>query len=114
MPIFCARLLVVCLVDDGKPKKRNTCDYPFVLLEATDHESAFAKAIKLGKKQETRYRNSKQQQVRWAFVKVEQITQLQESLDGQEVGSLLDVLKTEEPLSYRKRFSPRKSTPVLS
>jgi hypothetical protein len=43
MPIFCARLLVVCLVDDGKPKKRNTCDYPFVLLEATDHESAFYK-----------------------------------------------------------------------
>jgi Domain of unknown function (DUF4288) len=114
MAIFCARLLVVCLVDDGRPKKRNTCDYPFVLLEATDHESAFAKAIELGKKQETKYRNSKQQLVRWAFVKVEQITQLEEPLDGQEVGSLLDVLKTEEPLGYRKRFSPSKSRPVLS
>jgi len=114
MPLFCARLLVVCLVDDGRPKKRNTCDYPFVLLEAADYEIAFEKAVELGKKQETKYRNSKKQLVRWAFVKVEKITQLEESLDGQEVASLIDVLKTEEPLSYRKRFSPGKSRPVLS
>jgi len=114
MPLFCARLLVVCLVDDGSPKKRNTCDYPFVLIEAPDHEGAFTKAIELGKKQETKYRNAKQQLVRWAFVKVEQITQLEEALDGQEVGSLIDVLKTEVPLGYRKRFFPGKSKPVLS
>jgi hypothetical protein len=114
MPLFCARLLVVCLVDDERPKKRNICDYPFVLLEATDHDGAFAKALELGKKQETKYRNSKRQLVRWAFVKVEQITQLEDSLDGQEVGSLLDVLRTDEPLGYRKRFSPGKSKPVQS
>ena len=114
MPLFCARLLVVCLVDDGKPRKRNVCDYPLVLLKAGDYQSALAKAIELGKKQETKYKNSKQQMVRWAFVKVEQITLLEGALDGQEVGSLLDVLKTEEPITYRKRFNPRTSTPVLS
>jgi len=114
MPLFCARLLVVCLVDNGQPRKRNVCDYPFILLEAGDYQSALARAIELGKKQETKYKNSKQQMVRWAFVRVEQITLLEGTLDGKEVGSLLDVLKTEEPIAYRKRFNPRASTPAFS
>jgi hypothetical protein len=84
------------------------------LLEATDYQSALARAIEIGKKQETKYKNSRQQMVRWAFVKVEHITLLEETLDGQEVGSLLDVLKTKEPIPYRKRFNPKNSTPIFS
>jgi hypothetical protein len=112
MPYFCARLLVICLVDDGKPRKRNVCDYPFILLRADDFAHAFSKAIDLGKKQETKYKNSKQQSVRWAFVKVEQIWELEENLDGQEIGSIMDVLKTDEPISYHKRFNPKRHLPV--
>jgi hypothetical protein len=114
MPYFCARLLVVCLVDDGKPRRRNTCDYPFILLKATDFADAFSRAIDLGRKQETKYKNSKQQSVRWAFVKVEQIWELGGNLDGQEVGSIMDVLITDEAISYRKRFNPKRHLPTFS
>ena len=114
MPYFCARLLVVCLVNDGKPRKRNICDYPFFVMKARDHAQAFIKAVQLGKKQEAKYKNSKQQLVRWAFVKVEQIWELGEDLDGLEVGSLMDVLKTTEPIGYRKRFAPNGEMPIFS
>lgn len=114
MPFFCARLLVVCLVNDKRPRKRNICDYSFVLLKAMDHQEAFARALDLGKEQEVRYKNEKGQMVRWAFVKVEEITQLKVPLDGQEVGCVLDVMNTREPVGYRKRFNPGESSPLFS
>ena len=114
MPYYCARLLVVCLVDDGKPRKKNICDYPFVLIEATDYEQAFQRALLLGKQRETRYANDKGRPVRWAFVKVEEIKKLGAQLDGVEVGSLLDVLPAETPLPFGKRFQPRHSKPLLT
>ena len=114
MPYFCARLLIVCLVDDGKPRKRNTCDYPFVVFQAADYQEAFSLAIDLGKRQETKYKNSKQQSVRWAFIQVEQIWELGGSVDGKEVGSQMDILKTDEPIPFRKRFRPDLHPPVLS
>jgi hypothetical protein len=114
MPYFCARLLVVCLVDDGKPRRRNTCDYPFVVFKAKDHGQAFATALELGKKQETTYKNSKNQSVRWAFVQVEQIWELGSSVSGKEVGSLMDVLKTPEAIPFRKRFTPKRHKPAWS
>ena len=114
MPLYCARLFVVCLVDENKPRKRNTCDYPFVLLAAPDYEQAFQRALTLGKKQETRYKNEKGQTVRWAFVRVEEIKELSADLDGQEVGSLLDVWETDEPIRFNKRFLPKRFRPLLS
>ncbi len=109
MTYFCARLLVVCLVNDGKLKMRNTCDYPFIVFRARDYEHAFERALALGKQQESRYKNSKGQAVRWAFVQIENIKRIGRSLDGVEVGSLLDVLKRKRPIPFNKRFNPRKS-----
>jgi hypothetical protein len=114
MPLFCARLLVICRVNDGKPKRRVTCDSPFVLLEAEDEEHAFARALELGKQQEAAYTNAKGQQVRWSFVRVEQVKQLQPQLDGQEVGSLLNLHTFDEPVQYKKRFNPRAHLPIFS
>ena len=111
MPYYCARLLVVCLVSDGKPRKRTTCDYPFVVFKARDDDLAFTRALELGKEQETTYKNSNGQAVRWAFVKVEHIWELGSSVDGKEVGSLMDVLKTDQPIPFRKRFNPERHPP---
>ena len=49
--------------------------------------------------------------VRWAFVRVDEIKELPDALDGQEVGSLLDVVQTDEPLAYNKRFQPKRHRP---
>jgi len=112
MAYYCARLLVVCLVNDGKPRKRNICDYPFVLFKADSYEAAFERALQLGKAQETHYKNHKGQMVRWAFVKVEQIKRLVGGLDGVEVGSLMDVWPGNVTVPYRKRFYPERNEPI--
>lgn len=114
MPYFCARLLIVVVVDAPRPRKRNTCDYPFVLIQAKDYEEAFTRALELGREQEHTYKNGKGQTVRWAFVRVEEVTRLARKLDGQEIGSLLDVYVTEEPLLIKKRFSPEKHKPLFT
>jgi hypothetical protein len=109
MDYYSARLLVVCLVDDGRPQKRNTCDYPFMVFRARDHKHAFQRAFELGKQQETRYKNAKGQWVRWALVQIESVKHLGRTLDGLEIGSLLDVLRSDQPIPFRKRFHPKKS-----
>jgi hypothetical protein len=113
MQYFCARLLVVCLVDDGKPRKKNLCDYPFILIKARNHAGAFRRALILGKRQECRYKNDKGKNVRWAFVRVEEIKRLPARLDGAEIGSLLDHWFSDSPVPFGKRFLPRRSTPLF-
>ena len=90
MHFYCAQLLVVCLVE-GRRRRKNTCDYPFVLYRAKGFEHAWQRALALGREQEILYRNTRGERVRWAFVKVERITRLVRNLDGREVGSLFDV-----------------------
>jgi hypothetical protein len=115
MSYYCARLLVVCLVNFRKPRKRNLYDYPFVVFRAVSYSSAFKVALKLGKAQETRYEGSKKgESVRWAFVRVEEIKRLGRNLNGVEVGSILDRLRTNNPIAFGKRFHPERSKPFLS
>ena len=114
MSYYCARLLVVCLVNSRKPRKTNLYDYPFVVFRATNYSSAFKVALKLGKAQETHYQGSTGYSVRWAFVRVEEIKRLGRKLDGIEVGSILDRLRTKEPLTFGRRFHPERSKPFLS
>jgi hypothetical protein len=109
MDYYSAKLFVICLVDDSKPRRRNTCDYPFVVFRAKDREQAFERALALGKQQETRYKNHKGQWVRWALVQVEAIKHLGRSLDGVEVGSLLEVHCSAQPIPFGKRFHPKRS-----
>ena len=63
----------------------------------------------MGKQQETRYKNGKGQWVRWVFVQVENVKHLGRTLDGAEIGSLLGVLRSDQPVPFRKRFAPKKS-----
>jgi hypothetical protein len=113
MPYFCARLLVVCLVDDGKPRKKNLCDRPFILIKAGDHAGAFRRALVLGKRQECRYKNDKGKNVRWAFVRVEEVKKLPAHLDGAEIGSSLGHWFSDSPVPFGKRFQPRRSAPLF-
>src|SRR5882724_11395468 len=99
MPYFCAKLLIVCLVNPGKPRRKNTYDTPFVLIRATNYAGAFKLALVLGKEQEVRYEAAKKgQSVRWAFVRVEEIKKLPRKLHGAEVGSVLDSLRNKSPV----------------
>jgi hypothetical protein len=109
MDYYSVGLLVVCLVDNGKPRKRNTCDHQFVVFWAKDEQHAFQRALKWGKKQESRYKNIKGQWVRWAFVGVENVKYLGKKLDGLEIGSVLADHRSKTPIPFNKRFHPKKS-----
>jgi len=113
VPYFCARLLVICIVDDRKPKKKHTCDYPFLMIRAKNEEEAFSKALALGKEQETNYKNQKGQDVRWALAAVEQIWNLGDSIEDVEVGSIMDVWKTEKAIAFEHKFSPEDRMPIF-
>ncbi|HWE35479.1 MAG TPA: DUF4288 domain-containing protein [Isosphaeraceae bacterium] len=114
MTYYGARLLVVCLVDDARPRKKVLCDYAFVLIRATGYEEAFEGALKLGKQREHTYKNPKGQRVRWSFIQVEEIKKLGRKLNGVEVGSLLDVWEDEAPLRFSKRFHPERVRPLFT
>ena len=114
MEYYSARLLVICLVDDGKPRKRNTCDYPFIVFRARDYAHAFRRALELGRQQQAVYKNVKRQKVRWSLARVEEIKRLGRSIDGCEVGSLLDVFRSDKPLPFSQRFQAAKHQPVYS
>jgi hypothetical protein len=114
MNYYCARLLVICLVADGKPRKRNTCDYAFVVFRARDADHAFQRALDLGREQQATYKNARGQKVRWKFARVEEIKRLGRGIDGREVGSRLDVFRSKEPIPFSQRFQPAKHQPLLS
>jgi hypothetical protein len=112
MGYYSARVFVICMVDDGKPRRRYTCDYPFFVFRAKSREQAFERALALGKNQETRYKNHKGQWVRWALVEVEAIKRLGRRLDGVEIGSLMDAHRSAQPISFGKRFHPERSSVI--
>ena len=114
MEYYSARLLVICLVDDGKPRKRNTCDHPFFIFRARDYAHALQRALELGRQQQTTYKNSKGEKVRWTLARVEEIKRLGRSVDGCEVGSLLDVYRSDDPVPYDHRFQPARHPPLYS
>jgi hypothetical protein len=106
---YSAKLLVVCLVDDGTPRQRNTCDCQHVVVRARDYEDAFARALAIGKREETRYKNAKGRWVRWALVEIQSLKCLGRSIDGQEVGSFLHERRFDRPVPFKRRFNPKRS-----
>lgn len=69
MPWYCARLAVVCIVGERKPRKRNTCDYPFFFLSMhPTMKPLFQRALlNWQAEEETRHTNMAGKPVRWAF-----------------------------------------------
>jgi len=112
MQLYCARILVICLVNDRRLRK-HLCDYQFFTLLARDDNHAFERAIEIGKQQETQYKNGSDQDVRWVLARVESIKRLGDSLDGIEVGSLLDYWHNKRPVSFKRRFKPNEHFPLF-
>lgn len=89
MDFYSARLLFIILVADGLGRKRNHYDESVIVFRARDFEDAFKRALALGKKKESEYKNNKGQQVRWALVRILTLDWIGSKVDGKEVASKL-------------------------
>ena len=111
MEFYSARLLFVILVNDGRPKKRNHFDESVVVFCAKNFTAAFKRALRLGKKQESKYRNQNGQQVRWALVDILKLDWIGKKIEGMEVASKLHYRNQLKPIPVSKVFHPERSKP---
>jgi hypothetical protein len=111
MEFYSARLLFIILVDDGRPKKKNHFDESVVVFRAKNFSGAFKRALKLGKSQETDYKNHKGQRVRWALVDILNLDCVGNKIDGNEVASKLHYRTQKKPIPANKKFHPERAKP---
>jgi hypothetical protein len=111
---YSARLLFAFIVGDGRSRRRVLCDETVVLLRARTRDSAFRRALKLGRASETNYLNERQQKVRVALVSIEALDAIGTSIDGAEVASRLRDRSFARAISSRTRFLPELSVPTSS
>jgi hypothetical protein len=102
------------LVNDGRPRKRNHYDEVIIVFRARDLNSAFKRALKLGRAQETEYLNHRKQTVRWALVKIINLDCVGKKIDGKEVASYLHYSTGKVAIAPTTRFHPEKSKPESS
>jgi hypothetical protein len=114
MNFYSARLSLVILVDDGKPRKTNTWDEIVVTFRARDFDHAFARALEIGRSHEIEYRNVYKQRVRWGLVEIETLDRVGRRLDGAEVASRLKPRRSKTPIPFSRKFRPEKSDPGQS
>jgi hypothetical protein len=108
---YSATLLFIILVDDGKPRKKNDYDESVVVFRSRSYQQAFQKALKIGHTMESEYQNKFNKRVRWAFIDVEKITFIGQSVNNQEVSSKLHSKITKFPIKYAHKFKPENSKP---
>lgn len=109
--LYAARMLHVCVVNDGKPRRRNLCDETVKLLRASSDEEAWKQALKLGRAAQHEYRNSRGELVRWIFAEVAEISRVRANLHGAELSSRLHDRMFPKPITSRSRFYPAKREP---
>ena len=114
MDFYSARLLVICLVDDGRPRKTNMYDESVVVFRARDFDDALKRALEIGRACETEYENEKGQKVRWALVKIANLDRVGRKVDGKEVASHLHDRRSQEPIPFDQRFEPERNEPSQS
>jgi hypothetical protein len=86
---YVATLIVQCKVE-GHPKRLPLVDEQIRILRAPNKETAYEKAVQLGKDEETSYLNGYGEQVLWEFVGLVDLSELEgEIQDGTEVRSRL-------------------------
>ena len=87
------------------------CD-SVVMLRASTRDAAFEKALELGRKRETTYRNLDEVAIRWCLASVVSLDEVQEdSLNGAEVLSLT-VVPVEAGIAWHHEFHPVMSVPA--
>ena len=112
--LYAARMLHVCVVGDGKPRRRNLCDETVKLLRASSDTDAWKRALKLGRAAEHEYRNSRGELVRWIFAEVTAISRVRTDLNGAELSSRLHDRVFPKSITSRSRFYPEKRGPQWS
>lgn len=114
MKFYSARLLRICLIDDGKQAKRNLYNESIVVFRARDWNHAFERALELGKQQEVTYENVYGHTVSWKLVGIKNLDIIGQKVDGAEVASRLDYKRVKEPIPTDAEFHPEQSNPSQS
>ena len=91
MPWYSAVLVVQCRVEGASAENDILYDRQIRVLRADDPESAYVRAVELGRGEGSNYDNAEGQQVLWEFVGLVNLTELldEEITDGTEVYSEL-------------------------
>ena len=108
MNFYSARLLYIVLVD-GDPRKRNHYDDRIIVFRAKDRADAFRRALRLGRKEETGYKNCYGKRVRWALVEIASLDRVGRKIDGAEIASRLHYRTSKKCIPPRRRFHPERS-----
>jgi murein tripeptide amidase MpaA len=111
---YSARLLLIILIDDGRPRKSNTWDEIVVMFRARDFKHAFERALQIGRSHEAEYRNFKGEKVRWALVEVVKLDLVGRKVEGREVASHLRTRRSKKPIAFSTTFHPEQSDPGQS
>jgi hypothetical protein len=114
MQFYSARLLFAFLISDGRTRRRVLCDETIIVFRARTRDTAFRRALKLGRASETEYMNESQQTVRVALVGVETLDAIGAKIDGAEVASQLRDRMFARAISGATRFHPERSVPTSS
>jgi len=110
MKWFSSKVRVVCLVEPEGAQRYMDSVYVF---KADDFETAFQRAVDLGKEQEEEYLNAENQIVRWRLKEVISLDVINHtSLDGAEVYSEPVELEVGARLPFDADFQPEKSLPT--
>lgn len=105
------KVRVLCLVEGSEPTDACLQDEQVFVFRAEDRESAFARALALGREQETEYLNSDEQVVMWRLARVLTLHEiLADNLDGSEVHSTMSWSEDGNP-AFETLFVPELQEP---
>ena len=115
MDYFGVRISLVCVVENREmPEEGYTKDVQVHVVEAINFEDAFKKALKVGRGEETEYKNELGERVKWKFLEIEEIRTLGADLRGKEISSKLEGYYPENELNILDQFRPEDSQPMRS
>ena len=106
---FSSRVRMICLIEQVGG------DYymdSVIVFQSTDFDSAFTRALELGRKQESMYLNAENHQVVWKLKEVISLDVIDsETLEGVEVYSEHVNLSPDEIIPFNAEFHPEQSKP---
>jgi|SRR5262252_2699642 len=109
---FSARIRMLCLIE---PKGGDSYLDSVIVFRSTDFNSAFIKALEMGKKRETIYLNDENHQVVWRLKEIISLDIIDsETLDEAEVYSEFVDLNPGELIPFNTEFYPEQSQPTQS
>ena len=91
---YVATLIIKCVVEDNQTEAV-LCDEQIRLVKATTPDEAYQKALDIGKSEEHSYKNENDEEVKWRFVGLATLAELDTLEDGTELKSRL--FRSENP-----------------